>query len=397
VSEPLRLLAILGPIAIATGVTAYIARGLVARAGLAATMVAIAVVASLVTVVDLVVLNHYMLIAPGNRTEMGLVVLYSLSAGVVAALIVGHSTTRALRRVAGVAARLGENDLDARVGELRASPELRQVGAALDLAAARIADLIETDRRTEAARRDLITSISHDLRTPLANLRAMVEAINDGVVDDPDVVRRYAEEMLRSIETLVAMVDDMFDLSQIDAVALRADTREISIAEAVQQAVDGCRLEAQARSISVRTDVGGASAVRCPARLTRVLHSLVDNAVRYTPPGGMVSVTATGDDGSVEVTVDDSGPGLTPAQRTAVFEPFWRGDASRSSRGSGLGLTLAQRITHALGGEIRVSESPGGGASFAVVLPADSSGVHDHRDGGGPPPALVPRLDGLHR
>ena len=370
-SEPLRLLAILGPIAVATGLTAYIARGLVARAGLAATMVAIAVVASLVTVVDLVVLNHYMLIAPGNRTEVGLVVLYSLSAGIVAALIVGHSTTRALRRVAGVAARLGENDLDARVGELHASPELRQVGAALDLAAARIADLIETDRRTEAARRDLITSISHDLRTPLANLRAMVEAINDGVVDDPGVVRSYAEEMLRSIETLVAMVDDMFDLSRIDAVALRADTRAISIAEAVQQAVDGCRLEAQARSISVETDVEGASAVRCSARLARVLHSLVDNAVRYSPPGGIVAVTATGAGGGVEVTVDDSGPGLTPEQRTAVFEPFWRGDASRSSRGAGLGLTLAQRITHALGGEIRVSESPGGGASCAVVLPGD--------------------------
>lgn len=372
-SESLRLLAILGPIAVATGITAYIARGLVARAGLAWTMVAIAVVASLVTVVDLVVLNHYMLIAPGNRTEVGLVVLYSLSAGVAAALIVGHSTTRALRRVAAVAGRLGENDLDARVGELHASPELRQVAAALDLAAARIADLIETDRRTEASRRDLITSISHDLRTPLANLRAMVEAINDGVVDDPGVVRTYAEEMLRSIETLVAMVDDMFDLSQIDPAALRADTRAIPLAEAVQQAVDGCRLEAQARSISVTTHVDDASSLRCPARLTRVLHSLVDNAVRYTPPGGTVAITAAGSDGGVEVTVDDSGPGLTPAQRTAVFEPFWRGDSSRSSRGSGLGLTLAQRITHALGGEIRVSESPGGGASFAVVLPSDNS------------------------
>jgi signal transduction histidine kinase len=368
VSEPLRLLAILAPIAVATGATAYIARGLVARAGLAWTMVAIAVVASLVTVVDLVVLNHYMLIAPGNRSEVGLVVLYSLSAGVAAALIVGHSTTRALRRVATVAGRLGENDLDARVGELHASPELRRVGAALDLAAGRIAELIETDRRTEAARRDLITSISHDLRTPLANLRAMVEAINDGVVDDPSVVRTYAEEMLRSIETLVAMVDDMFELSQIDAASLRADTRSILVADAVQNAVDACRLQAQARSITVTAAVGDASA-RCPARLTRVVNSLVDNAVRYTPAGGTVAITAASTDGSVEVTVDDSGPGLTPAQRTSVFEPFWRGDSSRSSRGSGLGLTLAQRITHALGGEIRVSESSEGGASFAVVLP----------------------------
>lgn len=373
-SESLRLLAILAPIAVATAVTAYIARGLVARAGLAWTMVAIAVVASLVTVVDLVVLNHYMLIEPGNRTEVGLVVLYSLSAGVAAALIVGHTTTRALRRVATVAGRLGENDLDARVGELHASPELRQVGAALDLAAARIAHLIETDRRTEAGRRDLITSISHDLRTPLANLRAMVEAINDGVVDDPGVVRTYAEEMLRSIETLVAMVDDMFELSQIDAASLRADTRSILVADAVRDAVEACRIQAQARSITVTAEVGDDAAL-CPARLTRVVHSLVDNAVRYTPTGGTVSITATSTDGGVEVTVDDSGPGLTPAQRTSVFEPFWRGDSSRSSRGSGLGLTLAQRITHALGGEIGVSESSEGGASFAVVLPAHTAAL----------------------
>jgi len=164
------------------------------------------------------------------------------------------------------------------------------------------------------------------------------------------------------------MVDDMFELSQIDAASLRADTRSILVADAVQNAVDACRLQAQARSITVTAAVGDASA-RCPARLTRVVNSLVDNAVRYTPAGGTVAITAASTDGSVEVTVDDSGPGLTPAQRTSVFEPFWRGDSSRSSRGSGLGLTLAQRITHALGGEIRVSESSEGGASFAVVLP----------------------------
>ena len=184
-SETLRILALIGPITVATGLTALVASRLVARAGLAATMIAIAVVASLITVIDLVALNHFMLISPSDRIEVVLVAGYSLSAGVAAALIVGHTTTRALTRLTSVARRLGENQLDARVGDLRASPELRQVGTALDLAAQRIADLIETERRTEAARRDLMTSISHDLRTPLANLRAMVEAIDDGVVDDP--------------------------------------------------------------------------------------------------------------------------------------------------------------------------------------------------------------------
>jgi signal transduction histidine kinase len=374
VSEPLRILALLGPITLATAVTAYLARRLVARASLAATMIAIAVVASLITAIDLVLLNHFMLIDPGNRTEVGLVALYSLSAGVAAALIVGHSNTRALTRVATVAERLGNDDLQARVGELHASPELRQVGAALDLAAARISSLIETDRRTEASRRDLMTSISHDLRTPLASLRAMVEAIDEGVVEDPEIVRRYADQMLGSIRTLVAMVDDLFELSQVDASAFRNDARSIRVADAVDQAVDLCAHEARTRSIEIRTDLSSAPDARCSAKLARVVDSLVDNAVRYTPAGGSVTVRAAETDSGLELIVEDSGEGLTDEQRRQVFEPFWRADGARATRGSGLGLTLAQRITRALGGDIQALSAPTGGSLFRVVVPTAPAG-----------------------
>jgi signal transduction histidine kinase len=368
-SEWVRIIALLGPVTLATAVTALFASRAVARAGLAATLVAIATVASLITVADLVVLNHFMLISPNNRAEVGAVAVYSLTAGVVAALIVGRSTTRALDRLSFVAGRLGENDLDARVGELRASPELRQVGAALDLAAERISLLIETERRTEAARRDLMTAISHDLRTPLANLRAMVEAIDEGVVDDPGIVREYAGEMLRSTDALVAMVEDLFALSQVDGAAFRADATSIGVAEAVRDAVDLCSGAARRKSIRVETDLDGAHGARCPAKMARVVQSLVDNAVRYTPEGGTVTVTAVREDDGLVLTVDDSGGGLTAEQRRMVFDPFWRADSARSSRGSGLGLTLAQRITHALGGEIQVSQAPAGGSRFQVVVP----------------------------
>ena len=105
-----------------------------------------------------------------------------------------------------------------------------------------------------------MTSISHDLRTPLANLRAMVEAIDDGVVDDPAVVRQYSDQMLRSIQTLVAMVEDLFDLSQVDAATFRADTRSIAVADAVRQAVELCDHDARAKSIRVDTDLASAPA-----------------------------------------------------------------------------------------------------------------------------------------
>lgn len=368
-SEPLRILALLVPVAVATALTALVARALVARAGLAATMVAIACTASLITAIDLMVLDHYMLIDPDRGAEIALVILYSLSAAGVAALIVGHSTARALDRLAGVAAELGQDNLDARVGELHASPELRQVGAALDLAASRLSELIETERRTESARRDLITSLSHDLRTPLANLRAMVEAIDDGVVDDPAVVRRYAGEMLAAVHALVAMAEDMFELSQTDAVAFRSDARTMTVSEAVDQAVDLCRQGADVKSITVTSRLGPAGHVRCSAKLARVVHSLVDNAVRYTPDGGRVTISASTDGGGLVLAVEDTGVGLTAEQRRSAFEPFWRADSSRSSRGSGLGLTLAGRITKALGGEIRVSAAATGGSRFLVVIP----------------------------
>ncbi|MGN6379999.1 MAG: sensor histidine kinase [Gaiellales bacterium] len=368
-SEPMRILALLGPITIATVLSSIAARSLVRRAGLAATMVAIAVVASLVTVIDLLVLNHFMLINPGNRTEVGLVALYSLTAGVAAAMIVGRSTNRAIRRLVGVARSLGHNDLDARVGNLEAGPELQVLADTLDQTAARLARMIEAERQVEAERRDLMTSISHDLRTPLANLRAMVEAISDGVVDDADTIRLYAGDMQRSIMTLVEMVEDLFELSSLDTHEFAADDRLIPLCDAVQQAVGRCSAEAAAKGIRLDVDLGEVSAQPCSPKLARVVHSLVDNAVRYTPPGGHVTVRAAAAPDGLQVAVEDSGQGISADQLPRVFEPFWRADSARSSRGSGLGLTLAKRIVEALGGKIEATSGPDQGSRFDITVP----------------------------
>ena len=369
-SEPVRILALIGPITVATLLCSLAARGLVRRAGLAWTMIAIAVVASLLTVLDLLVLNHFMLVDPGNRAEVGFVALYSLTAGVAAALIVGRSNGQAIRRLVATARSLGQNDLDARAGDLRASPELQMLARTLDQAAARLSAAIDAERRVEAQRRDLMTSLSHDLRTPLASLRSMVEAINDGVVDDPETVRRYAREMLHSVMALVAMVDDLFELAQLDPSSLAQDTRMITVAEAVGRALDVCRHEARAKGVSLEADLGAAGAGRCSPRLERVVLSLIDNGVRYTPTGGRVTVRATQSAEGLRIAVQDTGQGIAADQLPRVFEPFWRADSARSTRGSGLGLTLAKRIVEALGGEIEATSSPEAGTRFDVSLPA---------------------------
>jgi signal transduction histidine kinase len=367
-NEPARLLALTAPVAFATLVSSLAARWLVRRAGLSATMVAIAVVASAVTVVDMVVLNHYMLLDPGNWLEVTLVAAYSLTAAIVAALIVGRTTGSAIGQLVETARSLGRNELDARTGPVDAGPELQILATTLDQAAELLQRAIETERGVESQRRDLMTSISHDLRTPLSQIRSMIEAINDGVVDDPGTVRRYAAEMLTSIRSLVEMVDDLFELSQLGPETL-AHQRRLPVAEAVERALEMSRPSARARDLRLHSRVDAPPETLCSPKLVRVLHSLVDNAVRYTTEGGTVGVHAWMADGHLRVQVADTGPGIAPDQLARVFEPFWRGDESRTTKGSGLGLALAQRIVEALGGSIQASSTPDVGSCFEVSLP----------------------------
>lgn len=368
-SEAVRLIALLGPITLATLVSAVAARTLVARASLPHAMVAIAVIASLVTVADLLALSHFMLIDPGSGAELAFIALYSVTAGVAAALIVARSNTRALTRLVETARALGTDGPDARVGELRASPELALLARTLDQAAARLSAAIDAEREVEAQRRDLMTSISHDLRTPLASMRAMVEAVNDGIVSDPATLRRYAGEMHRSTMALVTMVDDLFELAQADVASLAGDQQLAPLSVVVERALDVWRPEAARRQIGLAVDLGNAGACLCSPRLARVVHSLVDNAIRYTAAGGRVTVRAAAGDLGIHVAVEDTGAGIAPDHLPRIFEPFWRADPARSSRGAGLGLTLAKRIVEGLGGEIHATSTPDHGSRFDVSVP----------------------------
>jgi signal transduction histidine kinase len=233
-------------------------------------------------------------------------------------------------------------------------------------------DAAVRERATEAQRRDLITAVSHDLRTPLASLRAMAEAIDEGVVDDPLTVRRYLVEMRRAVDVLVALVDDLFELAQLDAGAIVAEARQATLAEVVEAALAACDGQAAEKGLRVESRIGEAAARICSPRLTRVLQNLLQNAIRHTPADGAVWVEASYDPGVLEVAVADTGEGIPAEALEQVFDPFWRGDEARSGDGAGLGLTLAKRIVESLGGRIEVQSGPAGGARFAVVVPDPS-------------------------
>jgi signal transduction histidine kinase len=202
----------------------------------------------------------------------------------------------------------------------------------------------------------------------------MIEAIDESVVEDPPTFRRYAGEMRRSVGQLSTMVDDLFELVQLDAGVIDAETERTCVGDVVEAALATVQRHAAEKGLTVRADLGNAAGAMCSPRLERVLQTLLVNAIRHTPADGTVRVEARRAPDALELAVQDSGEGIGQADLQRVFEPFFRADASRSGGGAGLGLALAKRIVEALGGRIEAQSEPARGARFAVSLPAEGIG-----------------------
>jgi signal transduction histidine kinase len=207
----------------------------------------------------------------------------------------------------------------------------------------------------DAARRDLVAAVSHDLRTPLTSLRLLADAIEDDLVD-VDTRHEYLGQMSVHIRTLSALIDDLFELSRLEAGDVQWSMQRVQLAELVTEAVEAMRAQADARGVrvSATVPVGLVPARADPERLQRVLFNLIQNAIRHTPADGSVTVRAEANGSGIEVEVADTGSGLAAADRERAFEPFYRGGEGRArpAGGSGLGLTICRAIVEAHGGRI---------------------------------------------
>jgi signal transduction histidine kinase len=365
------------PAVAVTVVSAAAARPLLARASFRQRLTAIGAVAVVAGLANLGVLAALMFVDPHDALLMATLLAYSAGAGIAAAVVVARSSATAVDRLTATAGELAGGNLEARTGPLDAGPELEALAEALDDMAERLLASLTRERAVEARRRDLITAVSHDLRTPLAGLRAMVEAIDEGVVDDPTTIRRYTAEMARAVESLTSLVDDLFELVQLDAGAVEAEAKRARLDDVVRSAILACEAQAAEKGLVVEQSLDGAGGVLCSPRLIRVIQNLLQNAIRHTSSDGIVRIEARRAPGRLEIRVEDTGEGIAPDALDRVFEPFWRGDPARSGEGTGLGLALAKRIVEALGGDIRVESVPAHGSRFEVLLPARPE------DGGG--------------
>jgi signal transduction histidine kinase len=369
-SERTDLIAYLAPAVVVTVIAGALARVLLARASLGQRFVAVALIAAGVAIANIGVLSVRMTVSDHDATLISVLLLYSAAAGVAGALVVARSSAAAIERLGRAARRMGEGDLETRIGPLDAGPELDMLASTLDDMAERLERSLSREREAEAMRRDLITTVSHDLRTPLASLRAMVEAIDDGVVADTPSLQRYAEEMRRSVRQLSAMIDDLFELTQLEAGAIEAETARARLDEVVTTAVAAVGMTASEKGLSLQTEIAGAEDVGCSPRIARVLQNLLVNAVRHTPADGTVRIEAARRGDRLLLAVEDSGDGIPAEDLPRIFDPFFRGDPARSGPGAGLGLALAKRIVEALGGRIEAKSTPTSGARFAIDLPA---------------------------
>ncbi len=368
-SDIVHLLWLILPAAAVTVVAAFAAKPLLRRASLRQRFVAVALVAAAVALANVAVLTRQMFVSAHDATTLAVLLVFGLGAGVAAALVVARSASASLDRLDATAHALGEGRLDARAGTLDAGPELDTLARTLDEMAERLQVAQVREREAESMRRDLITTVSHDLRTPLASLRAMIEAVDDGVVTDAPSLQRYSREMRRSVDQLVTMVDDLFELTQLDAVAIETETRRARLEDIVRSAVAAVEGQAGEKGLSLVADLGDAGETACSPRLVRVLQNLLANAVRHTPADGSVSITAVRDHATVRVAVVDTGEGIAQDDLDRVFDPFFRADPSRTGGGAGLGLALAKRIVEAMGGRISVESAVASGSRFAVELP----------------------------
>jgi len=366
-----QLLGLLGPAILVSLAAAALTGRLLGAASLRQRFGVVGALACCFALVNLVVLSWAMFVNRHDAALLGALLVYSVAVGIAVALLLGRSTAAAVSRLERAAERLGRGDLAARTtaqaGADSGGPELETLARTLDDMADRLQQAQARERQAERVRRDLISAVSHDLRTPLASLRAMVEAVVDEVIDDPVSLRRYSVEMQRSVGQLTQLVDDLFELAQLEAGAIATETRRIRLDELVETALETVAGSAAEKGLQLVADVDTPD-LTCSPRLERVLYNLLVNAVQHTPADGTVRLAATRRNDWLEVAVEDTGGGIPAEDLHRVFDPFFRGDPSRHGPGAGLGLALALSIVEAMGGHMS-AQNAGSGARFAVSLP----------------------------
>jgi two-component system phosphate regulon sensor histidine kinase PhoR len=231
-------------------------------------------------------------------------------------------------------------------------------------------------RRAEEVRRDFVANVSHELRTPLAGLKAVIETLRTGGIEDSETTDEFLARADSEVDRLVQMVEELLQLSRIESGEVPLELRMLKIGEVLATAVD--RMLPQARKqqldLSLNVEPNAPAIMADRVLLERAVINLIDNALKFTSRGGTVCVSARSDGGMVTVEVRDTGEGIDPADLPRVFERFYKADRARRAGGSGLGLAIVKHTIEAHGGSVNAASEPGKGSTFGFSIPARPPG-----------------------
>jgi signal transduction histidine kinase len=304
----------------------------------------------------------------------GLLVFAGMTA-ITFGYFISSALTDSIRDMAKATEQLASGDLTTRL-DVRGNDELANLGKAFNWMASSLQQIDEQKRMLEQTRRDLIAWISHDLRTPLASMRVMIEAMTDGVVDDPATTARYLQNTQNEIQHLSRMIDSLFELAQLDTGQVNLNIQMASLRDLISDTLGSMNAHAKQQHIDLAGEVDDSvdPVYIAPDKIQRVLYNLVHNAILYTPPQQKITLTARSSGDDVRVDVHNSGAAIATDEIPHIFDSFYRGERSRTKnntghRGAGLGLAIARGFVEAHGGKIWVESSPDTGTTFSFTLP----------------------------
>jgi len=289
--------------------------------------------------------------------------LLSVLLAIGAAVALSRRITRPIRALSAAAAGLEGGDLGARAAIGDAPGEIGELGRAFD-------SMAETIERESALRRALVADVAHELRTPVTILQASCEAIVDGVVPPSrEQLASLHDEVLR----LGRLVGDLETLTSAEAARLDLESERVDLGTVAAQSAERLRSYLEAAELTLEQCLAPAEVVGDAARLGQIVDNLLGNALKFTPPGGRVTLDVHEAEGDALLVVEDTGPGIPASELPHVFERFWRGESAHGVSGSGVGLAIVAELVEAHNGRVSVSSDPGEGARFTVFLPRAST------------------------
>ena len=360
-SERTQLALIFGALmVVAAGAVFFLPRWSERMRSLRFAVIAVGMTSFLIVAATAIVAAQQMFFSTHDLQLLLVVLGFGLVASFGFAYAVSRPITADLRRIAELAQRVAGGDFSTPSSVIRAD-EVGDLANAFDAMARDLPKAEERRGADDAARREFLTAVGHDLRSPLGSLQAAVEALQDGVAPDPE---RYLRSMERDIDALHRLVDDVFLLARLEAGSVDLELQPVDVTEIADEAIEVLRPTAQRLAINVVLDAPGSiTTATAPEALGRVMRNLIDNAIRHSASQVTVSIST---EDQLRVRVMDDGKGFPPDFVERAFDSFTRADSARTRDGSGtgLGLAIARRFIDALGGSIHAAPGPGGVVEF---------------------------------